>query len=304
MRTAEKIRRNVGWLRSQGWAGLLEEHDWNPFVTVPRRIRKAIWRIGRQPAGAQAVYLIGAQRSGTNMMVHGLDEAAEVDVYNEGNGRAFKAFQLRPDDEILRLVDRSRADFVLMKPLCDSDRLETLLHLGSEAKPPRLIWAYRGFEDRVRSYVLKFGDSNLRELRDHVRSSTTSWQVRGLSEDSEDFLRGLPWNSMSAASGAAAFWYVRNRIVLESEHRHNGRLMLASYERFVSEPEPSMRALCNFIGFSYRHELIAHISPRWSNSAAIEVDSQVRQRCELLEAELDALYARQRDYWLSNSSSR
>jgi hypothetical protein len=38
---------------------------------------------------SHALFLVGVQRSGTNMMAHGLDEAPEFEVYNEGNVKAF-----------------------------------------------------------------------------------------------------------------------------------------------------------------------------------------------------------------------
>ena len=46
-RVVARIRRNWYWGRTHGWADLVEEHDLNPLVRIPRVVRN-----GRRQRGA------------------------------------------------------------------------------------------------------------------------------------------------------------------------------------------------------------------------------------------------------------
>jgi hypothetical protein len=100
------------------------------------------------------------------MLVRGLERAPEFAVYNENSAAAFRRFRLRPDSVIRTLVDSSRHPYVLLKPLCDSHRTPELLDGLGTASPPHALWVYRSVDARVRSALAKFGDANLRALRD------------------------------------------------------------------------------------------------------------------------------------------
>src|SRR6185369_6570851 len=91
-----KLRQNWNWSKAHRWAHLVEEHDIHPLVRGQRALRKAWWRWTRRDRQAPAapVFLFGVQRSGTNMLAHGLDEIPEFQLYNEGNTKAFHNFQL------------------------------------------------------------------------------------------------------------------------------------------------------------------------------------------------------------------
>lgn len=283
-----KVRQNWQWGRTHGWADLIEEHDLNPLVRARRGLRKAKWRAGQdRDASATPVFLVGAQRSGTNMMAHGLDEAPEFQVYNEGNARAFRNFRLRPLSEIEPLIERSGAEFVLFKPLCDTHRTAELL---DRFRPrARAIWAYRDVDGRVRSALAKFGDSDLQVLRAFAAGmSGAEWQMQGISLENADFIRSLDVGRLSAASAAALFWVFRNSLYFELSLDRRDDAMLASYDRFLAEPERSARALCAFLGLAYRPELIAHVKqrpPAWTEP--ISIDHRIRERCSELQHRLD-----------------
>lgn len=287
----QKVRRNLYWGRTHGWRDLVEEHDWNPMVTVPRWTRKRAWalRYGT-PGQAVPVFLVGAQRSGTNMVVHGLAQAPEFDVYNEGDRAAFSRFQLRPDAQIRRLVDASPHRYVLLKPLCDTHRARELLDDMGTARPGRLIWVYRGVDARTRSQLTKFGDSDRRVLREFaVTGSTGRWQVQGLPADSIELIRSLDFDTLSPESGSALFWYVRNQLFFQLHLSDRPDVRLTSYEAFLQDPSTTMRALCDFLGFPYSGRLVAHVMPRPTpHRRPLDIDPTIRERCAQLQARLDA----------------
>ncbi|MDN5851259.1 MAG: hypothetical protein L0K86_00170 [Actinomycetia bacterium] len=291
---AEKVRRNLYWGRTHGWANLLEEHDLDPRVRIPRAVRDLRWSLHHRvlPGSARALFLVGAQRSGTNMIAHGLDQAPEVAVYNEGDRRAFAEFQLRDLAVVDTLIYRSRRPFVLFKPLCDSDRTAELLDRDRSGPAARAIWAFRDVEGRVRSHVLKFGTSNLDAFRNFVRDAgNVSWQLRGVSAEHRDLVHSLDVERMSPESASALFWFIRNSAFFEGGLHRRPDVMLADYGAFLADPSTAMSRLCAFIGFPYRADLVSHVAPqRRTPRAPVMIDDRIRELCLPLEERLRSTY--------------
>jgi hypothetical protein len=291
------FRRHIGWARTQGIRRLIEEDQLDPFVRIPAAIRRARWRRSHDHRPkAVPVFLVGVQRSGTNMLARGLERAPEVEVHNENDRKAFARFRLRSEPVIRAIVEESRHALVLFKPLCDSHRIPELLDELETPSPGRAIWAYRAFEGRVRSSVAKFGDANLRALR-RISEGTGAglWQAGGLSERNLELIRSFDYDRMSPESASALFWFVRNSLYFDLGLDRRSDVVLASYEAMISEPERTMRSLCAFLGLSYRSDLIAGIEPRHPGASDVDVDPVIRARCVGLQASLDDAMSRPRD---------
>ena len=285
------VQRHWRWLRADGVRGYAEEHDLNLAVRVPRDVRKFVWmRVHGHLGRAVPVFVVGAQRSGTNMMMHGLDMAPEVRVYNEGNGRAFDRFRLKPLPVVERLVTRSRARVVAFKPLTDSHRVHQMLDDLGSIEPPRAFWIWRKVEGRVRSAVAKFPTSNLDVLRRWASGvDREHWQLQGMSDESRAFLGALDMAALSPESAAAAFWYVRNQLFFERQLDQRLDVLPVSYDLFLREPERWMRLIARFAGLTYRPELIAHVKPSLSSRhrrTSVPIDPEILERCTQLERRL------------------
>jgi hypothetical protein len=293
-----KLGQNWRWSKTHSWAHLVEEHDLNLLVRGRRALRKGLWQLthptARMPAAP--VFVVGVQRSGTNLLAHSLDELPEFRVYNEGNSRAFSKYHFRPLPDIEALVRQSRSRFVLFKPLCDSHRTTELLdYFGA---PARAVWAYRNVDGRVRSAVAKFGDSNLRILRTFAAGAEqkpwNAWQMRGLSRESADFIRSFDFSRLSAESGAALFWYVRNRLYFELGLDRRPDTILINYDQFLAEPERIAGAVCQFLDLPYRREMIANVDPRRPTPRPpLPIDPRIREHCTDLKQRLDSACAAQ-----------
>jgi hypothetical protein len=296
-RAARRAARHLRWSRSEGLARLIEEDRLDPRERVPLALRKWRWRRehGVTPGTAMPVWLVGVQRSGTNMLVRGLESSPEFEVHNESDRRAFRRFRLRPDHEVAALVLASRHRYVLLKPLCDSHRVAELLDGLGVPTPGRAIWAYRDVDGRARSALAKFGDANLRALREIASGAgLCRWQAQGLSARSLELLGSFDYGRMSPADAAALFWYVRNLLYFEQGLERRGDVMLCSYDRMVAAPEETMRALCAFLGVAWRPELVAHVAPRSGpGRPRLDLDPRIRAHCEDLRARLDQTAAAQ-----------
>lgn len=284
-----RIRRHLRWAREQGVRRLVEEDELNPVERLRVGIEKARWRRSHDHRpNAVPVFLVGAQRSGTNMIVRGLERSPEFEVHNENDPAAFVRFRLRPLPEIRRIVEGSRHAFVLFKPLCDSHRVVELLEGLGTPSPGKAIWVYRDFRARARSSVAKFGDANLRALRRIAAGEGAGmWQAGGLAEERLALLRRFDLDAMSPTSAAALFWYLRNSLYFDLGLDRREDVTLVSYDAVTADPEPWMRALAAFLGFPYRPALAAHIERRDGPTRGVEIEPGVRELCEELLERLD-----------------
>jgi hypothetical protein len=291
-RLRARVSRNVRWIRHEGLGRVLEEKEIDPLRNTAAAIGK--WRYRRSaalpPGSAVPVFVVGLQRSGTNMLVRGLAAAPETEVHNENDAKAFERFKLRPLPVIESIVANSRHSHVIFKPLCDSHRTDELLDTVHSASKPLAVWAYRDVEGRVRSALSKFGDGNLQVLREFADGTNlTRWHVQGMSKETADFVRSFDYGTLTPESGAALMWLVRNQLYFDLGLDERPDTLLVSYNEFLADPVQTMRTLCQFLGFPYRAGLVTHVTSRASSyREPLDVDPRVAERCAMLARRLDA----------------
>lgn len=285
-----KIRRHVHWARTEGIGRLVEEDRLDPRDRISTAVRKARWRRAHGVAAgtARPVYVVGLQRSGTNMLMRGVDQAPEVDVCNENDRRVFSRFRLRPDEVLVDTVRSSRHPLVLVKPLCESHRVDELLALPG-LPGGRALWVYREPLARALSEVSKFGQSNLSALRTIAQGRGAEiWQGQRLPQSSIDLVRSFDLDAMTPETAAVLFWVVRNQLYFDLALDARDDVALVSYDAFVADPEGQMRRLCAFIGLPFRPALCAHVVPRTSHRGhPLEVDPRAQQLAQDLLVRLD-----------------
>jgi hypothetical protein len=286
---SNRLIRHAGWARTEGLGRLVAEDRLDPIDRTVCATRRWRWRRHHAvPRGsAQPIFVVGVQRSGTNMLLRGLGKAPEFEVRNENDRKVFRRFVLRSDETVAGVIRGSRHRYVVFKPLCDSHRVTELLTLpGTPAG--RAVWLYRDVDERARSAVAKFGDANLRALRRIAAGQGHGmWQAERLSHESLELLRDFDYTTMTSQTAAALFWYVRNRLFFELGLDQRTDVLPFSYEALVNDPEVRMRQLCDFIGFPYRPQLVTHIRPRTVRPHKIDIDPRVRQLCDELAKRLD-----------------
>lgn len=290
-----KVLRRWRWARSEGLGRLIEEDQLDPFSRVTNAVSGWRWRReqGVAPGSAVAIYVVGVQRSGTNMLVRSLKTSPEIEIHNENDRRAFHRFRLRSDTTIAAIVTASRHRYVLFKPLCDSHRADHLLDHLATPTPGAAIWVYRAVDGRVRSAVAKFGDVNLRVLAEIAAGrGRERWQAQRLSAESLELICSFDYSTMTPESAAALFWYVRNALYFELGLHERDDVMLSSYDVLVTDPDEAMRPLCGFLDLPWDPRLVGHIHPRTNSSRPpLSLDPRIRARCDALQERLDAAAA-------------
>lgn len=306
-RFARRLSRHIQWARSQGIAQLIEEDRLDLRERLALSSCRRRWRRDHPGAVGTAVpvFLVGVQRSGTNMAVRGLERSPRFEVYHENSRRAYWRFLLRPDPVIANLIASSGHSFVLFKPLCDSHRLDQLLDTHGTGNGAKGLWVYRDVDGRVRSSTSKFGDNNLRVLREIAAGRGSHlWQAQRLSPDSLDFLRSFDFGSLTIESAAAMFWLVRNQLFFDLGLNDRDDVLLVNYEELVAQPSRVMQQTCRFLGMQFEADLIADIEDRSSDRAPVSIDPRIRERCDLLTRKLAAQLARQGDAAVRSRSQR
>jgi hypothetical protein len=292
---AGKAVRHVRWARTEGLARLVEEDRLNPRERFTTARNKARWRrLHRVPPGAaRPVYVVGLQRSGTNMLLRGVDQAPEVEVRNENDRRVFFRYRLRSEEVLASVVRRSRHAIVLVKPLCESHLVDRLLDLPG-LPAGRAVWVYRDYVSRARSEVSKFQDANLQALRVIADGGAdTIWQGQRLPAESVELVRSFDPGSLSPEAAAVLFWVVRNRLFFDLGLDRRDDVILVSYNEFVRSPEDQMKRLCAFIGLAYRPALCAHVEPRESHgTGGLDLDPRLVELADEVTARLAGAAAR------------
>ncbi len=297
-----KARRHLDWVRTEGLRRLIAEDQLDPVDRARTAWRKHRWqsRQGQDTGTARPVFVVGLQRSGTNMVLRAVDTSPETQVYNENSRRAFDRYRLL-DDRVCPLVGQSRARAVLFKPLCDSHRLDDLLHLartcGTGSPGSRAVWVYRAVDGRVRSTLSKFGDHD-RTVLSLIAAGRGDglWQAGGLSEPTRATISSFDVPSLSPASASALFWWARNRLVLDRGWAERDDVLVVSYDRVLAQPAPELQRLCRFVGVTFTTPMAADVTRPSLSPTELDLDRGVRDLCTELAEELDRFAAeRSRD---------
>ncbi len=269
-------------------------------------VRRAVWgAVNNSAPNAMPVYVVGLQRSGTNMLFGGFVRAPEVEAHNEHDcSRAFTNMCLRDDDVIRSIVESSRHRCVVFKPLADSHRVVHLLDELGAPTPGRAIWIYRDFADRVRSVIAKWPQSSGATGR-KVAAGTGGFEAGGLSEERLAFLSELDPEEMSHESGAALYWYLRNGLFFDLGLDQRADVALISYDHFLTDPERHMARLCEFIGIQFRPEMVAGVARRPPPTRVqLDIDTRIAALCNELQQRLDGEFERRLSAGMLTATAR
>ena len=260
------------------------------------RIEMMLWRmykktkyVVRPSTSKTTVFVTGAQRSGTNMLMECLDWSGMTDAYHESDPRAFKDYQLISRDIVRQLVAKSNSPFVVFKSLCEAEQTGDLLR---DFSPSKAIWVVRDFRDTVNSAVRNFPDFTQR-IKEIVSNpgAITSWFARGISAETYEKLRWLNVPDMNSASASALRWYIRNVLYFEQVLHSNNDSMLVKYEKMVSKPNETIKQVYNFIGIvDYSSFVVRKVHARSINkNAEPHIHPKIYKECKALQDKFDHL---------------
>lgn len=211
---------------------------------------------GKRYTGQRFVFIAGAQRSGTNMLMDILERSRVTDVYHERDPRAFQDYIMREPHVIQDLARRSSAPVFVIKSLCELDRLHGLMN---QFQPSKMVWIVRDYVDMVNSALVSFPSLPKSMARIYDDRTASDWRSRGMSDDTYGLIRELYRPGMDDASAVALFWYMRNVLFFEMGFDQDSNVALTLYETLVTEPNEELRAVFEFLELEYSSYISRHV---------------------------------------------
>lgn len=209
------------------------------------------------PVETKPVFIMGIQRSGTTMLMFAFHLLPDIAVYDESRkSKAFLNFQLRSMETTEKLIHASPFPVACFKPLADSHLTTQFLQRFPSA---RCIWALRDYSDMANSFLRKFPHATRAIRLVCAGQEGGGWFQEGISEETGNILRNLPWQNFSDYDFACLVWWARNRLFFEQHLDKEKRVLLLRYEKLVMAPEESLKTITNFIGIPFSPQMTRYI---------------------------------------------
>jgi hypothetical protein len=265
------------------WAGA----KWTTSYRL-NAIRTGIYGYANRIRPTRLALVMGCQRSGTTMLANAIGLSPHVKDYGEGDPKYFywaDAPRLRPLDEVAAQLNREHNCVTLLKPLCDSQRAEEILHRFPSA---RGFWIVRNFRDCVASHVQYYSQfhDGLAYVREMLQLDSPTWKNEGLSGEMRDVLASASTRELNLETAYALYWLARNSIF--DALPKNVAVTLIHYEDILRNPEKSLEPLFGQLSIPFRPQYALAVSPpaRRPRQGRSPIDDDVAERCERLHDRL------------------
>lgn len=253
----------------------------------------------------QPIFVVGCNRSGTNMIIGAIGNSPHGWDYPESVfSTAFNGYYLREDWIIKQLIRRTPAPIVGFGSILDSQSVDSLLNRFEGAKA---IWIYRRYEDVANSCArMQWGS----ELKNYARwvsrgeLEKLGARGKGISADTVRLFGKLYRDDLTDEDAACLYWYLRNHLFFELELYNDPRVLLVQYEDTVLDKEKRFRRIFDFLGFPYDPAIVKDVfASSVSKNRRPDIDPAIREVCDVLTAWLDLQYARTSD-WTSEEQEQ
>jgi hypothetical protein len=227
--------------------------DQTAAALVPEGVRPA-----RRP-----VFIAGPDRSGTTLMFAIL--ASHPDLCMVRRTNVWRYFDGRygslgrPENFERCLSDMVR--YRRMRHLApDADRIRREFSAGSRTYGRLFALFYEHHAER--SMQPRWGDKSLHteHYADRIFAEFPYATVVHMMRDPRDryaSVRRRNGGDLSRVGAATARWLESARAARRNLRRHPGRYLVVRYEDLVSEPEPTVRRVCDFIGAPFTAEMLS-----------------------------------------------
>jgi hypothetical protein len=257
-----------------------------------------LYRTPHPDTEKRPVFVLGCNRSGTNMVCRGIGKHSSGWDYPEAEfSLAFNGYYLRADWVIERLIRYTPAPIVSFGSILDSQFAEDLL---SRYEHARAIWIYRRYQDVANSCARMKWGPHLKEMVGWVaQGQLEKLGARGkrISGDTIRLFSELYRDDLPVKDGACLYWYLRNQLYFNLNLDQDPRVLLVQYEDAVLNKEKAFRRIFDFLDFPYDPATLEGIFASsvgkhdWSGA-----DPAIEAVCGALTTRLDARYAETSDW--------
>lgn len=266
-----------------------------------KKASKAMWLGGkyllqksrRLDARPAPLFIVGCQRSGTNMLLDVLGRSLETWIYSANNPRAFDNRRIKPAAELRPLLQTARCRWLVFKPLSDSQNIDRLLVDHPDGKA---IWIFRQYQDVANSAVRSWDKWQLAHIRRvATQADWHHWMVDRMRRERRQLVKRHYHDAMSLHSASALKWYLRNQIYFDyGLDEQPGRVLLVKYEHLVRNPVRAFNALFNFLELRFAPTLVSKVYHTSINKEPFpSIDQGVARLCDTLMMKLDHTFQQQ-----------
>ncbi len=227
------------------------------------RVARTVYRAEKiirqrlQPAEhTYPAFVLGVQRSGTNMLLKVLDQSPQTLVYNEDHRRVFtRSYRLHSLDTVERIRRTAKSRVVVFKPILELQLADQFLNNWLDT---RIIWIFRQYEDVGNSAMRRW----VKTQRNHIKRLATTpdtnhWFVERVPADVQELVASYYEPEMDFADAAALKWYVRNKwFFLNNLDHHPDRVMLINYQDFVENPVHMGQRMFDFLDLEFKPQYV------------------------------------------------
>jgi len=255
---------------------------------VGKDINQALVRRFSYGPEKRVVFVAGAQRSGTNMIMNVIDRHPDTYVFKESDPRAFDDFMMRAITHIENLVEKAITPVVVVKALHEAHDLYWML---DHFKSSKLVWMYRDYVDVINSNQRRFNDT--RNYIDQIVKDPRRgfWRGLGMTPETLGIVRAHYTEDMDNSSAQALFWYYRNQLFFDQKFDADDRVLLVKYESFVTEPLQYLDNIVRFLELEADPKLIKTVhqaSIRKNEPPAIPAN--IAALCDGMRERLDGVF--------------
>ena len=244
------------------------------------------------------VFVVGCNRSGTNMVCAAIGKSSHGWAYQESAfSIAFNGYYLRDDRVIEWLIRRIPAPIICFGSILDSQSTDDLL---SRFEGARAIWVYRRYEDVANSCARMQWGSHLKDYARWVaRGELEKLGARGkhISADTVRLFSELFREDLSNEDSACLYWYMRNQLYFDLNLLMDPRVLLVQYEDTVLNPDKEFRRVFSFLDFPYDPAIVQDVyASSVGKHSRPNIDPAIQEVCDALKAQLDTHYTRTSDW--------
>ena len=251
---------------------------------IHRRKKSALQKLSSiQTSDKKIILVAGCQRSGTSMTYKIFDRDPKSQVFDEksvlSNGDKVENLRLNDLRSVINRFNKSPANFIVAKPLVESQRLRYLLDYFPKSSA---LWMFRHYSDVVSSNLVRFGRSNGHDdIKPILDNDESNWRCEYLSSDVKDLVSRLS-KGCTEADAAALFWYSRNSLLFQQNLESDSRVYVCQYEDLVSDPERVISGIYNFfdLEISYNNLQKGISSRSVGKGSEIEISSEIKSVCD------------------------
>ena len=263
---------------------------------LPRIVKSGRQWLRAAAAGSRpetrVIFVVGSQRSGTRLPLQIMDYAPEIATYSEGTSPYFESVLLQPLDYVAARLRRSPAPIVVLKPICETHRVNELLDRfpGSKA-----IWIFRNYPAASLSASVKWTSGREALARLVARNlKAAGWRAGGLTEAKLAVVDRLYHEDMSLFEAEMVMWYLRNGLFFDIGADRRADVLLVRYEDLIADPRRRFAEMFQFIGAPIPGRAVEAIRESAGRQRSYpDIHPELRALCEEMHGRLLAHYQRQ-----------